>query len=211
MEQRFYSLPAFLLAKTLYSAPSSLLVGLAYCLPACSMAGLQLHSSSSSNSNNHNHNQNHRTLESSTSTSASGTNSLPLYLLLMMSFYLAFRSLAIGLAWACRRRSTATWIFSSLFTIFLLSSGALVQLRDLAITHRWLRPLSPIRWVHEALVGWEFEPNAVTMAPDGSTLPSAFVCNRNPVIQQPNAILVRADCGFASRANVLKWFEYAGK
>lgn len=129
----------------------------------------------------------------------------------MISLYFAFRALAIGLAWAFERRSTATWVFGLLFSTFLLSSGALIQLRDLAFTHRWLRPLSPLRWVHEALVGWEFEPNAVTTAADGSTLPAAFLCSRNPVIQQPNAILVRADCGFASRANVLKWFEYQGK
>jgi len=186
IEQRFYSLPSYLFAKILYSAPATILLGLAYSLPACSMAGLHLHLS---------------------------PNSLSLYLLLMIGYYFALRMTVIGLVWACRKRSTATAWFGLLFTGWCFASGALLHVRDIAFTHRWMRLVSPIRWIHEALIGWEFEPNVVTGS--GEPLPisatSAFLCSRNPVVQQPNAILVRADCGFQTRANILKWFDYAGE
>ncbi|OTF82901.1 ABC transporter sub-family G-like protein [Euroglyphus maynei] len=183
VDQRFYSLPAYLLAKLLYSAPQTILIGLAYALPACSMAGLQLHSN---------------------------PNSLPLYLLLMLSYFIALRSFIVAIAWICNRRSNALLLFAFLFTIFLLSSGINIQYRDISITHRWLRQISPVRWLHEAIVAWEFEPNTITdNNPVGTgSIISPFLCSRNPVIQQPNAILVRADCGFQTRSNILKWFEY---
>lgn len=174
----------------LYSAPQSILIGLAYALPACSMAGLQLHV---------------------------GANSLPLYLLLMLAYYFALRTFVYASVWICKRRSTAAILFGLIFIVFTLSSGITIQQRDLAFTHRWLRQLSPVRWLHETLIGWEFEPNvlqplATTNTADSSSpVPAAFLCSRNPVVQQPNAILVRADCGFQNRANVLKWFEYQGK
>lgn len=140
-------------------------------------------------------------------------NSLSLYLLLMIGYYLALRMSVIGLVWACQKRSTATVWFAILFTLWCFASGSLIHVRNIAFTHRWLRLLSPIRWIHESLIGWEFEPNVV--APTGESLPasatSAFLCSRNPVVQQPNAILVRADCGFQTRANILKWFDYSGK
>lgn len=181
IDQGFYCLPAYLLAKLLYSAPQSILIGLAYALPACSMAGLQQHT---------------------------GTHSLPYYLMLMLAYYLTLRSFVFALVWSCRRRSSATILFGTLFTMFILSSGVNVHQSDLAFTHRWMRQLSPIRWLHEALIAWEFEPNALT-SNDGAVL-SSFLCSRNPVVQQPNAILVRADCGFQTRSNILKWFEYPG-
>ena len=194
INQRFYSLPAYLLAKLLYSAPQTILIGLAYALPACSMAGLQLHSN---------------------------PNSLPLYLLLMLSYFIALRSFIIAIVWICNRRSNALFLFGFLFTLFLLSSGINIQYRNISITHRWLRQVSPIRWLHEAIVAWEFEPNTIITAnsidnngvlssSSSNSIMSSFLCSRNHVIQQPNAILVRADCGFQTRSNILKWFEYQG-
>ncbi|KAH7646586.1 abc transporter sub-family g-like protein [Dermatophagoides farinae] len=194
VHQGFYSLPAYLLAKLLYSTPQTILIGLAYALPACSMAGLQLHSN---------------------------PNSLPFYLLLMLSYFIALRSFINAIVWICNRRSNALFLFGFLFTIFLLSSGINIQYRDISITHRWLRQISPIRWLHEAIVAWEFEPNTIDNLNNGggsssnsntisNIIISSFLCSRNPVIQQPNAILVRADCGFQQRSNILKWFEYQG-
>ena len=195
VEQGFYSLPAYLLAKLLYSVPQSILLGLAYSLPACSMAGLQQH--------HHQH-----------QTGSSPPNSLTYYLAIMLSYYIAMRTFALAMVWTFRRRIVAVWTFAVLFALFYLASGTLLQLRDLAFTHRWLRTLSPIRWMHESLIGWEFEPHAAFVPVDQhdtSAVPAfPFLCSRNPVIQQPNAILVRADCGFQSRANILKWFDYQG-
>lgn len=172
----------YLVAKLLYSAPQSILIGLAYALPACSMAGLQHHT---------------------------GPNSLPYYLLLMLVYYISLRSFVFATVWICKRKSTAICLFGLIFTLFILSSGTSIQLRDISFTHRWIRQISPVRWLHEALIGWEFEPHELSTS-DG-TIVSSFLCSRNPVIQQPNAILVRADCGFQTRANILKWFEYQGK
>lgn len=124
---------------------------------------------------------------------------------------MALRSFLFATVWICKRRSSAAFLFGTIFTIFLLSSGINIQYRDISITHRWLRQLSPVRWLHEATIAWEFEPNVSLNPPDGTPPVSAFLCSRNPVIQQPNAILVRADCGFQTRANILKWFEYQGK
>lgn len=182
VRQGFYSLPVYVFAKMLYSLPQAMLTGLAYALPACSMAGLQHHT---------------------------GHNSLPYYLLIMLAYYLSLRSLVLASVWSCRRRSTATIIFGCLFAVFVVTSGVNIHQSDMIFTYRWIRQLSPIRWVHEALVAWEFEPNAAR-ATDGALF-AFFLCSRNPVVQQPNAILVRADCGFQARSNILRWFEYQGE
>lgn len=37
-----------------------------------------------------------------------------------------------------------------------------------------------------------------------------FLCSHNPIIQQENAILIKADCGLQTRSNILAWHSYKG-
>ncbi|CAG2167830.1 unnamed protein product [Oppiella nova] len=127
---------------------------------------------------------------------------LSIYLLLMLSYLLTLRMIAISIVWTFNKRSTSAVMLAFVLSLIFLSAGTTFHYKDLSIGTRWLNYVSPTRWAHEALINWEFDNN--------STLSPPFLCSRNPIVQQPNAILVRADCGFQSKANVLKWFRYKG-
>ncbi len=125
---------------------------------------------------------------------------LPLYLLLMLGYLLTLRMIALTTVWTFENRSTAAIVLGLILSVIFLSSGTTFHYKDLSMVTRWLHFASPTKWTHEALIGWEFDSN--------STFSPPFLCSRNPIVQQPNAILVRADCGFQSRAHILKWFRF---
>lgn len=180
VSQGLYSRPAFFFAKFIYSIPSATLSFVAFALPACSMAGLH--------------------------------NDLLVYLLLMIVYQHALRAIALTCAWTFDAKSTAATAFGLIFSIMVLTSGTTIHFKDLSIATRWLHQASPIRWTHEALVGWEFSSN-VTLALTSTswvTTSLPYLCSHNPIIQQENAILIKADCGFQSRPNILSWFSYKG-
>ena len=178
--QGFYSKFVFFIAKLLYSLPSATLSFVAFALPACSMAGLH--------------------------------NDLSLYLVLMLAYLHALRSIALACTWICNTKLTSSSLFGLIYSILILTSGTTYHYKDLSKVTKWIYPLSPMKYTHEALIGWEFSSN-VTLALATSTwiatsLP--YLCSHNPVIQSENAILIKADCGFQSRNNILSWFSYKG-
>lgn len=180
VSQGLYSRLAFFLAKFMYSLPSATLSFVAFALPACSMAGLH--------------------------------NDLSLYLLLMIVYQHALRAIALTCAWTFNAKSTASAAFGLLFSLIVLTSGTTIHFKDLSIATKWLHEASPMRWTHEALIGWEFSSNVTLALATASWVSTSlpFLCSHNPIIQQENAILIKADCGFQSRPNILSWFSYRG-
>ena len=180
VSQGLYSRMAFFTAKFLYSLPSATLAFVSFALPACSMAGLH--------------------------------NDLSLYLLLMIAYQHALRVVALVCAWSFRAKSTAACAFGLLFSVIVLTAGTTIHWKDLSIATRWLHAASPLRWTHEALVGWEFSSNVTLALATASWVATSlpYLCSHNPVIQQENAILIKADCGFQSRSNILAWFSFKG-
>lgn len=126
---------------------------------------------------------------------------LSLYIILMIAYLHTLRMIAYACVWTYDRRSSAAFIFGLILSVILLSAGTTFHYKDLSLATRWLYFVSPTRWCHEALIGWEFDSNA-------SSPP--YLCKHNPVIQQENAILIKADCGFQTRSNILQWFNYKG-
>lgn len=180
VSQGLYSRLAFFLAKFMYSLPSATLSFVAFALPACSMAGLH--------------------------------NDLSLYLLLMIVYQHALRAIALTCAWTFNAKSSASAAFGLIFTLIVLTSGTTIHFKDLSIATKWLHEASPMRWTHEALIGWEFSSNVTLALATASWVSTSlpFLCSHNPIIQQENAILIKADCGFQSRPNILSWFSYKG-
>ena len=139
-------------------------------------------------------------------------NDLSLYLILMLAYLHALRSIALACTWICNTKLTSSSLFGLIYSLLILTSGTTFHYKDLSKVTKWMYPLSPMKYTHEALVGWEFSSN-VTLALATSTwiatsLP--YLCSHNPVIQSENAILIKADCGFQSRNNILSWFSYKG-
>ncbi|RWS28135.1 ATP-binding cassette sub-family G member 8-like protein [Leptotrombidium deliense] len=130
---------------------------------------------------------------------------LIVYLILMLGYLHTIRIIALCSAWLMTKKSTAAICFGFIFALIVLASGTSIHYKDMSIVTRWLYFASPIRWTHEALIHWEFSSNSSVIA--NPNLP-AFVCSHNPIVQAENALLIRADCGFQSRANILKWFNY---
>ncbi|RWS15545.1 ATP-binding cassette sub-family G member 8-like protein [Dinothrombium tinctorium] len=131
---------------------------------------------------------------------------LLIYLVLMICYMHVVRLIALFNAWFFTRKSTAAICFGFIFTLIVLASGTTFHYKDLSVITRWLYFASPVRWAHESLINWEFSSNATS----GSSVLAvgSYLCTHNPIIQQENAILIKADCGIQSRANVLKWFNY---
>ena len=139
-------------------------------------------------------------------------NDLSLYLLIMILYLHALRVIALSCAWMFNSKSSASTAFGLIFSLIVLTSGTTIHFKDLSIASKWLYPASPMRWTHEALVGWEFSSNVTLALATASWVSTSlpYLCSHNPIIQQENAILIKADCGFQSRPNILSWFSYRG-
>ena len=112
------------------------------------------------------------------------------------------RLLAISFVWACKRKCGALIGFTLVQLLMVISYGSSFHHKDLMFPYRVLHLLSPMRWAHSSLLAWEFA------TPKGeSAAGSRFLCTNNPIIQQENAILIKADCGFEQREHVLRWFD----
>lgn len=171
---------------------TSSLCFLAFVLPACSMAGLGwLH------------------------------NDLFPYLGFTIGYLHAIRAIALFCCWTFDSKARASTIFGLIFAIIALTSGTTIHFKDLSPATKWMYPASPLRWTHEGLIGWEFSSNITLTLGTGALIPAPtqsswvfaglpFLCSHNPIIQQENAILIKADCGFQSRSNILNWFNYKG-
>ncbi|KAI1292780.1 ATP-binding cassette sub-family G member 8 [Halotydeus destructor] len=180
IKQGFYTRSSYFLSKMIYSLPAASLAFVAFALPASSMAGLH--------------------------------QDLSWYLLFMLAYLHVLRIVAMTCAWTFGSRSIASGFFGLLFTLSVLASGSTFHYKDLSVATKWLYTVSPMRWTHEALIGWEFSSNVtlalITASSASQNVP--FLCSHNPVIQQENAILIKADCGFQTRPHILSWFAYKG-
>uniref|UniRef100_T1JU23 ABC transporter domain-containing protein n=1 Tax=Tetranychus urticae TaxID=32264 RepID=T1JU23_TETUR len=133
-------------------------------------------------------------------------NNLLLYLVILLGYLHMIRMIALSMAWSFDRRSTASLAFGLIFSILTLAAGTTFHYKDLSVITKWLHSISPIRYTHEVLIGWEFHNNYTTGS--SSIVPLAYQCTHNPIIQQENAILIKADCGFQQREHILRWFNY---
>ena len=186
----FYGKGAYFFSKFFYTFPAATLAFIAFSLPASSMPGLH--------------------------------NELSLYLLIMLAYLHAIRMVAIRMvgirmvaimcAWFCSSKSTAGVLFGVIYSIIILGSGTSIHYKDLSIVTKWLHNVSPLRYTHEGLIGWELSSNVTLALATTSWTPASlpYLCSHNPIIQQENAFLIKADSGFQSRANILSWFNYKG-
>lgn len=86
-------------------------------------------------------------------------NNLLLYLLLMMAYLHAIRMIAIAAALTFDRKSIASIVFGLFFSLNAIASGTSIHYRDFSFLTRWLNTLSPMKYIHEVLIGWEFSTN----------------------------------------------------
>lgn len=86
-------------------------------------------------------------------------NNLLLYLLLMMAYLHAIRMVAIAMALTFDRRSIAAIVFGLIFSLNAIASGTTIHFRNLSVVTRWLYSLSPMKYIHDVLIGWEFSTN----------------------------------------------------
>lgn len=180
VKHAWYSRTSYFFSKFIYSLPQATLCFIAFSLPASSMAGLH--------------------------------NDLSIYLLLLLAYLHAFRIISLFCAWAFHTKSSSSVMFGLIYSLIILASGTTIHYKDLSPLTKWLYNWSIMRWTHEALIGWEFSSNVSLALTTSSWVPSAlpYLCSHNPIIQQENAILIKADCGIQSRTNILQWFSYRG-
>lgn len=112
------------------------------------------------------------------------------------------RILALTMAWAFRKRANAVCCFAFIYMFIIFTAGTSIHHKDLTIGIRLFQYATPFKYVHLALINWEFSVK------DSLT---RYLCSNNPIIQQENAILIKADCGFELKEHMLIWFNYLGK
>lgn len=89
-------------------------------------------------------------------------NNLLLYLVILLGYLHMIRMIALSMAWSFDRRSTASLAFGLIFSILTLAAGTTFHYKDLSVITKWLHSISPIRYTHEVLIGWEFHNNYTT-------------------------------------------------
>lgn len=119
---------------------------------------------------------------------------------------LTMRFFGITLVWACRRKSSALITFMCLQLLMVITSAASFHHKDLTFPFRILQWLFPLHRAFNSLLNWEFG-GAAGIGVSTSNANVRFTCSHNPIIQQENAILIKADCGLESRDHILKWFN----
>lgn len=123
-----------------------------------------------------------------------------LYIAYMILYLLTIRMLAIACTWACSSRHIAAAWTGFIFTIVAISSGYTVHLKDLSMVFSWAQWISPVHWIYTQLIQNEFN------SPYGDDF--RYACSHNPVVQQENAILMRAECGMPTDADALKFHGF---
>lgn len=103
------------------------------------------------------------------------------------------------MAWAFRKRSNAIACFAFVYTFLIFTAGTSIHHKDLTIGIRLFQYATPFKYAHLALINYEFNVK--------DTL-TRYLCSNNPIIQQENAILIKADCGFELKEHILIWFNY---
>ena len=111
------------------------------------------------------------------------------------------RILALAMAWAFRKRINAVCCFAFIYIFIIFTAGTSIHHKDLTIGIRLFQYATPFKYAHLALINWEFNVKDLTR----------YLCSNNPIIQQENAILIKADCGFELKEHMLIWFNYLGK
>ena len=120
-----------------------------------------------------------------------------IYIGYMILYILTLRMMAIACAWACSSKHMAAAWTGFLFTILSVSAGYSVHLKDLSIVFSWAQWISPVHWVYQQLAQNEFNS---TLGDD-----YRYACSHNPVVQQENTILMRAECGLGTDLDALKF------
>lgn len=119
------------------------------------------------------------------------------YIGYMILYLLTLRMMALACTWACSTRHLAATWAGFLFTIVSLVAGYSIHPSDISIMFSWAQWVSPVHWIYNLLVQNEFNSS---LSED-----VRYSCTRNPVVQQENAILMRAECGMPTDSDALKF------
>ncbi|GFY47202.1 ABC transporter G family member 4, partial [Trichonephila inaurata madagascariensis] len=119
------------------------------------------------------------------------------YIGYMILYLLTLRMMALACSWACSTRHLAATWTGFLFTILSLVAGYSIHPLDISIMFSWAQWVSPVHWIYNLLVQNEFNSS---LSED-----IRYSCTRNPVVQQENAILMRAECGMPTDSDALKF------
>lgn len=173
IREGLYSRLAYLMSKLTYSSPPAGVVCLAYIVPVYSIAGLE---------------------------SDSRVSSFGVYIGYMLLYLLTMRMLFMALGWMLTSRHLAAGLAGFVLTLCATTAGYTVHFSGLSPVLFWLQWVSPMRWVMEQIVIWEFTGKQMNDA--------KYYCTRNPVVSQDSGILVKADCGILSDSDALRLHDY---
>ncbi|KFM74661.1 ATP-binding cassette sub-family G member 8, partial [Stegodyphus mimosarum] len=120
-----------------------------------------------------------------------------IYIAYMILYLLTLRMMVLACTWACSSRHIAASWAGFIFTILAISAGYTVHFQDLSLVFSWAQWMSPVRWVYQELVQNEFNNSL------GEDF--RYACSHNPVVQQENTILMRAECGIGTDLDALKF------
>ncbi|XP_076320520.1 LOW QUALITY PROTEIN: ATP-binding cassette sub-family G member 8-like [Tachypleus tridentatus] len=171
-----YSRFAYIMSKVTYSLPPAAAVCLSYIVPVYSIAGLD---------------------------TDARVNSFGVYIGYNLLYLLTIRMLFMALGWMFSSRHLAAGLGGIILTLCATTAGYTVHFTDLSLVLSWFQWVSPMRWMMEQIVRWEFTGKHNTI---GNV--TKYFCTRNPVIQQENSILVKADCGILSDIHALRLHQY---
>ncbi|XP_013793283.1 ATP-binding cassette sub-family G member 8-like, partial [Limulus polyphemus] len=171
-----YSRLAYIMSKVTYSLPPAAAVCLSYIVPVYSIAGLD---------------------------TDARVNSFGVYIAYNLLYLLTIRMLFMALGWMFSSRHLAAGLAGIILTLCATTAGYTVHFTDLSLVLSWFQWVSPMRWMMEQIVRWEFTGKNNEI---GNI--TKYYCTRNPVIQQENGILVKADCGILSDAHALRLHQY---
>ncbi|XP_054706333.1 LOW QUALITY PROTEIN: ATP-binding cassette sub-family G member 8-like [Uloborus diversus] len=122
-----------------------------------------------------------------------------IYIGYMILYMLTMRMLVLACAWASPSKGVASAWAGLVATILSLAAGYTVHLEDISTAFSWSQWISPTHWVYRQLAQNEF--NATL----GDEL-YRYTCSHNPVVQQENTILMRAECGLVTDEDALKYY-----
>ncbi|XP_022235597.1 uncharacterized protein LOC111083389 [Limulus polyphemus] len=164
------------MSKITCGMPPEVIVCLAYIVPVYSIAGFE---------------------------SDSRVNVFGIYIGYMLLYLLAIRMLSLALGWLFSSHHLAAGCAGFILTLSATTAGYTVHFTDLSTVFSWFQWVSPMRWMMEQVVVWEFFGKN-----DADEDETKYLCNRNPVVQQKNNLLVKAGCGILNDAHALRLHDY---
>ncbi|XP_076346385.1 uncharacterized protein LOC143244854 isoform X2 [Tachypleus tridentatus] len=130
-------------------------------------------------------------------------NMFGIYIGYMLLYLLAIRMLSLALGWLFSSHYLAAGGVGLILMLSTTTAGYTVHFTDLSAVFSWFQWVSPMRWTMEQVVILEFFGKN-----EGGEYETKYLCDRNPVIQQQNNLLVKAECGILNDAHALRLHDY---